>query len=301
MDIRQFRAFLAVIETGSLNKASQLLHVSQPALTKRIRRMEEQLGVRLFDRGARGMQPTPYAETLRSYAQAATSGMEQVLARIAALKSGTRGTLTVAGAPLTASTLFPEALVALKQERPEFDVRIVSQSRSLREGLLARDYELIATVLDEDASTKGLTQHFLFNDRLVIVARPGHRLLKGKKLTPEILQRCSWVYAEQNTWHRSRLQRYFEEAGLALPVATIECRAPAILKAIVACSDHVGLVTRLGVQAEVSAGVLEMFEIDSPLMARPIGLFWRERDALSPPAKAFIAILERICRRRKWA
>ena len=92
MNIRQFKALLAVIETGSLNKAAQQLRVSQPALTKSIQRLEAQLGVRLFARGRSGMRPTPYAEMLRSYAEAATSGLGQVRAKIDAVKSGHRST-----------------------------------------------------------------------------------------------------------------------------------------------------------------------------------------------------------------
>ena len=88
MNLHQLKALLAVIETGSLNKAAQQLHVSQPALTKSIQRLEAQVGVRLFARNRSGMRPTPYAEMLRSYAEAVTSGLSQVQAKIDAAKGG---------------------------------------------------------------------------------------------------------------------------------------------------------------------------------------------------------------------
>ena len=90
-----------------------------------------------------------------------------------------------------------------------------------------------------------------------------------------------------------RLERYFREAGIARPPAAIECRAPAVLKAIIACSDHVGLVTRTGHASRYRGGLLKMFEIDSPLMARPIGFLWKQETTLSPPAKVFIRLVER--------
>jgi DNA-binding transcriptional LysR family regulator len=89
MDVRHLRNMLAVIEEGSLGKATRHLNISQPALTKSIQRLEEHLGVRLFDREARGMKPTFYAESLKGYAKAACIGMAEAESQIAALRDGT--------------------------------------------------------------------------------------------------------------------------------------------------------------------------------------------------------------------
>jgi DNA-binding transcriptional LysR family regulator len=66
---QQFRNLLAVIEKGSLGRAAEALRISQPAMTKSIRRLEQQLGVPLFYRAARGMQPTIYGATLGAHAK----------------------------------------------------------------------------------------------------------------------------------------------------------------------------------------------------------------------------------------
>src|SRR3954469_18990341 len=103
MDLRHLRNMLAVMEEGSLGKAAQRLNVSQPALTKSIQRLEEHLGVRLFDREVRGMKPTFYAESLKGYAKAACIGMTEAETQIAALRDGTEGIITVAGPPFVMS------------------------------------------------------------------------------------------------------------------------------------------------------------------------------------------------------
>ena len=90
MDIRHLRNMLAVIEEGSIGKAAQRLNISQPALTKSIHRLEEHLGVRLFDREARGMKPTFYAESLKGYAKAACVGMAEAESQIASLRETER-------------------------------------------------------------------------------------------------------------------------------------------------------------------------------------------------------------------
>ena len=296
MNIQQLKAFLAVIETGSLNKAAQELRVSQPALTKAIQRLEEEVGARLFTRNRLGMRPTPYAEMLRPCAEAVTSGLAQTLEKIETSKSGERISLRVSGAPHTMGVLFPKALVKLKEQLPNLQLRVVTQSRDLIAGLVDGEYDLAVTALDERIGAVKLNRHFLFNDRLVIATRPNHPLSRFKKITPEVLKDLQWIYSGEPSWHRRRLEVFFQEAGITTPPASIECRAPAVQRAIIACSDHVGLVTRMGVSADVAAGTLKIFEIDSPLMARPIGFLWRQDMTLSAGAKRFVRAVEQVCR-----
>ena len=72
MDLKQLRNLVAVLEAGSINKAAERLHISQPALSKSISKLEAELGVLLFERDGRGVQPTRYADTLRECARTAS-------------------------------------------------------------------------------------------------------------------------------------------------------------------------------------------------------------------------------------
>src|SRR6267154_2326798 len=150
MDLRHLRNMLAVMEEGSLGKAAQRLNISQPALTKSIQRLEEELGVRLFDREARGMKPTFYAESLRGYAKAACIGMAEAESQIAALRNGTEGTITVAGPALMMTELLPAVLVRLSQERPNLQVRVVAQNKELFSELLEGKFSLVVAMLYDE-------------------------------------------------------------------------------------------------------------------------------------------------------
>jgi DNA-binding transcriptional LysR family regulator len=239
------------------------------------------------------MTLTQFGEILRPYAQTAMLSLDQAARQIEVLRKGTTASITIAAAPLLASQLFPPAVIAFKKKRSAAQVRIVAQSRGLIEGLLAGDYDVAVTVLEDSIAAKGLTQHFLFNDRLVLTCRADHPLLKKKRVTPQDLMQCKWVHSESQTWHHRRLERYFEEAGLTIPPATIQSRAPTILKGIISCSDHVAVMTRLGVEPEVAAGTLGVIELRSPLMSRPIGVIWRNDNILSSDLQSFITALER--------
>lgn len=297
MDVRHLRNMLAVIDEGSLGKASQRLNISQPALTKSIQRLEEHLGVRLFERETRGMRPTFYAESLRGYAKAACIGMAEAESQIAALRNGTEGVVTVAGPPLIMTELLPQVLVRLAQERPKLQVRIVPQNKDLFTDLLDGKFSLAVAMLYTEIPKHGLAKQWLFDDRLVLVMRPDHPLAKRRKVRPTDLLDQNWVFPDNDTWSQRRLKLYFEQQGLPLPTAQFESRDPAVIKSIVMIGNHIGIISRLGVEKEISQGLLKSVEIDSPLMLRPIGIVRRENEPMSPAVKSLVRILEDVCAR----
>jgi DNA-binding transcriptional LysR family regulator len=298
MDIRHLRDMLAVMEEGSLGKAAQRLHISQPALTKSIQRLEEQLGVRLFDREARGMKPTFYADSLRGYAKAACIGMAEAESQIASLRNGTEGVITVAGPPLIVTEFLPQVLVRLSEERPKLQVRVVGQNKELFTDLLEGHFNLVVAMLYDELPKQGLSKQWLFDDRLVLVMRPDHPLARRRKVKPSDLIDHKWVVGDSDTWSQHRLRLYFEQAGLTLPRARFESRNPEVLKSIIMISDHIGMIARLGVEKELANGLLKAIEIDSPFLLRPIGIVRRESDPISPAVKSFIRIIEEVSKTR---
>ncbi len=301
MDLRHLRNMLAVMEEGSVGKAAEKLHISQPALTKSIQRLEEELGVRLFERKARGMEATSYAESLRAYAQSACVGMTQAIKEINALRNGTEGIITVAAPPLIAIELLPDILVRLAAERPNLQLRIVSQNQELFTALLEGQFTLVVAMLYNEIPKIGLTKQWLFDDRLVLVMRPDHPAAKLKKVNPRDLLSYKWAMAESDTWHGHRVEMYFEQFGLGMPQAGIKSREPGILKSVIMKSDYIGVIARLGVERELAQGLLTAVEIDSSLMRRPIGIVRRENDMPSPAVNEFIRIAEAVCRDRGYA
>jgi DNA-binding transcriptional LysR family regulator len=299
MDVRHLRNMLAVIEEGSLGRAAQRLNISQPALTKSIQRLEEHLGIPLFERDSRGMKPTFFAESLKGYAKAACIGEAEAERQIAALRKGTEGTITIAGPPVIMTELLPEALVRIAQERPRLQVRVVSQNKGLFTELLDGKSSLVIAMLYNEIPKQGLAAHWLFDDRLVLAMRPDHALAKRRKIKPGDLLDQKWVFAENDNWSQRRLKLYFEQHGLALPRAQVETRDPAVTKSIIMMSDHIGMLSRLGIEREISRGLLKGVDIDSPLMLRPIGIVHRETEPISPAIGFLIRVIEDVCARRR--
>ncbi len=247
------------------------------------------------------MKPTFYADSLRGYAKAACVGMAEAESQIASLRNGTEGIITVAGPPLIVTELLPKVLVRLSQERPKLQVRVVGQNKELFTDLLDGRFNLVVAMLYNELPKEGLSKQWLFDDKLVLIMRPDHPLAKRRKVKPHDLLDQKWVFADSDTWSQRRLRLYFEQAGLALPRARFESRNPAVLRSIIMISDHIGMMAKLGVEKELSKGLLKAIEIELPLMLRPIGIVRRETEPISPAMKSFIRILEEVCKGRRPA
>jgi DNA-binding transcriptional LysR family regulator len=283
---------LAVMEEGSLGKASHRLHISQPALTKSIQRLEEQLGVRLFERESRGMKPTFYAESLRGYAKAVCVGMAEAQSQIASLRSGTEGILTIAGPPVVTTEFLPQILAQLSRERPRLQVRVVSQNKDLFSDLAEGRFNAVIAMLYDEFIGQEFVKHWIFDDHLVLVMRPDHPLARRKVHRPEDLLSSKWALPDPLTWSHKRLKLYFEQSGFTVPTASIESRDPAVLRSVIATSDHIGVLAHLGVRRDVEAGTLCAFDLNSPLMRRPIGLVMRKSEPMSPAVTSLMRIAE---------
>jgi LysR family transcriptional regulator of gallate degradation len=136
---------------------------------------------------------------------------------------------------------------------------------------------------------------------LVLVMRPDHPASKLKKFSPPDLMGYKWALADSSTWHRRRLELYFEQYGLGVPHSCIESPDPTILRSVIMQSDLIGVISKLGVEKEVAQGRLKTIDINSPLMLRPIGVIRRENDLPSPAIGAFMRIVEEVCRERGYA
>lgn len=139
MDLRSLRYFIAVLEAGSLSRAAGSLYVAQPALTAQIKKLEAELGPRLFERSHAGVTPTPAGMQLYEDARRLLSDADAVRERIQRLPQGPEGSVTVAAPFLLASLLLGPVLAGLKQSHPRIRVFVLDDlSLMVRKAMLDR-------------------------------------------------------------------------------------------------------------------------------------------------------------------
>ena len=121
---RQLLLLVALEDEGNINRAAQVLSITQPAASKLLKDLEDMLGVSLFDRLPRGMRATWYGETMIRHARMALASLGQAHDEIEALKSGSFGQVSVGAITGPGLMLLPVAVALLKQERPSLRVSL---------------------------------------------------------------------------------------------------------------------------------------------------------------------------------
>jgi DNA-binding transcriptional LysR family regulator len=294
MDIRPLSNALAIFEKGSIGKAAEALRVSQPALTKSLRRLEDELQVKLFERTSRGMTPTVYGECLRTHAQAVGIGIHHLRSNLQSLKSGLSGIVEVGAPPIIAPEVLPNAIAELTKERPKILVRVATElSPALIQHVQDGRLDFAVTFTANGIVPSGCRQRFLFNDRLVIVVREKHPIARLSHVSVQDVAKYPWVLPPDGNLHRQRLKLAFEAEGLPLPQPVIECSSVQFIKAAIEAADYVALVSRMSVNSDGNNGLLKTIELDSEFTTRPIGLTWREDRTLSTAAAKLMAMIEK--------
>jgi DNA-binding transcriptional LysR family regulator len=184
--LKQLDAFLAVTKTLSFSKAAGSVHLSQPALSANIRRLEEAIGARLFDRDTRTVALTPVGAEFAGIARGLLENVEHGLAHIRRYATGERGTLSLAMAPSLAASFLPDVIGAFAAAHPEVELRLFDVlSDEAIEMVRARAVDLALTPRRNDADD--LLQRDVMLDDLVVLCSARHPLSGRRAVTWEDL------------------------------------------------------------------------------------------------------------------
>ena len=134
------RAFLAVAETGSLSGAARSLSLSQPTLGRQIKQLEDQMGLRLFERQARGLELTDTGESLLEPARAMRAAFGQLRLRAAGRDHKMEGTVRITASEVMAHHVLPKIIAGMREAEPNIQIELVPSDAS--ENLLFREADI---------------------------------------------------------------------------------------------------------------------------------------------------------------
>jgi DNA-binding transcriptional LysR family regulator len=289
LNLRDIRAFIAVAQTGSFTRAAARLHLSQPALTVQIRRLEETVGLRLFDRNSRNVALTPTGRELLPVLQKSLHDMEHVLLDARALSEGASGTVRIACLPTFAASALPELVQELKKAVPRvgFQVRDVVASMV---NTLVRNEEADIGLTGGELNDAGLEVLHAGVDRLVAVLPKQHALARRRRpLTLADLADQPLVLTAQGTSVRAVVDSAFAEAQC---VPHIACEPTYMMSAVAMTRAGLG-VTILPASAREMRAEPELVArpIDEPAFTRRIALIRKRGRTLPPVTETFVAML----------
>ena len=287
MDLRQLRYFVAIVQCGSITRASFQLNVAQPALSLHIRNMEADLGVPLLFRTPQGVQPTEAGQILNRNAQVILGQFEQAEAEIRGSKGEPTGPVRV-GLPSSISQILGVPLIMAARERfPGVRLRVAEAMSGyvldwLRLGRV--DLGLLYAVVED----RGLRSVSLMAEALVLFG-PADAVVDGPATLGALAER-PLVLPSPGHGLRDLLDEQAAEAGLRL-APEIEIDAYGSIKAMVERGLGFSVLPAHAVQREVGEGRLRAWPFDPPLM-RTVHLVLPTDRPLSHAVRA----VEGLCR-----
>ncbi|MBR0725580.1 LysR family transcriptional regulator [Bradyrhizobium manausense] len=301
-DLKQLNAFLTIISTGSLGRAAETLHITQPALSRTVRRLEQQVGAPLFERHSKGMQLTAIGSTLLPHATLLLREAENATEEIDAMRGLAKGTIRIGAVGAIASLILPMAIGAVLKKWPQLTVFVIEGVWDrLTEGLVKHEIDLALGAPAETADEIEAIADCRWQDQSNVIAATSHPLRRKRKLTLEDTMSEQWAITPRGTAPYQQMQQVFRARGLGLPNIVVETRSIIVLKSLVARSGFLGWMPESVYDAERRARLVNILDIPGATSTRTLTAFKRRQGILPVPAIKLLEELRRLAARSaRW-
>ncbi len=293
-NLQQLQAFATVVATGSLGRAADTLHVTQPALSRAIRRLEAQVGAPLFERHAKGMHLTPIGATLLPHAELLLGEAAQAREEVDAMRGLARGTIRCGTVASIASRVLPSAVSDVLARWPNLQVEIIEGVWDrLADALVRREIDLALSLAVPDTDDIVSLGDCRWEDASYVVAAPDHPLRAQAGLTLADTVHAQWAVPPRGTAPFAHLEQVFAAHGLGLPNVVVQTRSITMLKSLVECSGFLSWMAEPMYRAERRAGVFDTLEMPGVVGRRTLTVFRRRHGILPGPAAKLLEALRR--------
>jgi LysR family carnitine catabolism transcriptional activator len=284
IDLRLLRTFLQIVEAGGFTAAARITGSSQPALSRTIRSLEEELGQRVFDRDTRNLALTAVGEELVSVSQRLLGEFDHSLGRLANLAEGKRGSVTVAAIPTLAATLVPNAIASFIETHVDVNILIKDGlTQDIIESVEEGTADIGLTI--KPGEKKELSFRPLLSDNFVAVS---HKKLgqKARELKWADLQHWPFIAFAPTSSIRMMTDAAFLQAGVVIE-PRYQCNELTTLGGLLAAGLGITALPELAI-SHLPRAKCNVTPLRAPVMTRSLGVLYSSRRALSPPARAFL-------------
>nr|WP_187358882.1 LysR substrate-binding domain-containing protein [Pseudoduganella aquatica] len=279
--------FEVIAAEGSLARAAERLHRTQPALTKCIDRLEDDLGARLFEKDGRGMRLTAAGQVLVKRTRQMAIMVEETAREMQDYAGGLRGNVRIGCLPTLAEHLMPAVFEQLLAQAPEITVQlVVAMNNNLVASL--RDCEIDLAVGPMQEGDAELVCEQIAEDTVVVMASERHPIFDAPRTPAELLQ-YKWMLPAATVASRQWLEQTFERNGLPRPQVQIESNVLNTILPVLERTSMLGFVSRFNLV--VGRARVREVAVAELQMQRRFGLSHRRQAYLSPVALRVAAIL----------
>jgi len=290
--MRHLSLLVALADHGTTHRAADALNMTQSTASKMLRDIEDVLGATLFERGPRGLVPSPLGDFAIRSARRQLSRLRRFADEFEVLRAGGYGTLTVGAITGAAPDFVAHAVAEIKRKRPQLMVTLHGEtSEDILAQLEVGGLDLAVGRFSTERHRDIFDFEHLADEHLAFVVRADHPLAERGITRLDQLDRCAWALQPRSNPTRQVLEAAFDRAGMARPTDSIECSSILLLLNLVQVSDAVALLPKAVVHAHIRAGLLRAIQIRPAVLLTGFGLVTRSKEGLSDAALEFCDIL----------
>jgi molybdate transport repressor ModE-like protein len=281
--------FHAVAQAGGISRGAEQAHVSQPAVSKQIKELEDALGVTLLERLPRGSRLTEAGRILADYAQRVATLEQDASRAIEEFRGLKRGHLSIGASTTIGAYLLPPVFGHFHKRYPNIEMRLeIANTREIQRFLMEGTIEVGLT--EGLIEAEHLDSEVFHQDELVAIAPPHHPLLKKGRVTARMLCHEPFILREEGSGTRAVVERALETRGLSVkPVLSLA--GTEVIKRAVIAGLGIAIVSKLAIGLELKFGSLAVIPVKDLVIRRPLHLQWLRGRAQSPPLQQFLLTL----------
>jgi DNA-binding transcriptional LysR family regulator len=296
MDIRQLRHFVAIFERGNLSKAAEAIFISQPALTRSLRNLEDELGVELVERNARGVAPTPAGE--RFYQHAKSILAECTRAQLDATRpeeGGLVGEVAIGIGPLFAAHIIDDAVAAFCAEHPKVTITVIQgYFEELITLLELGQIELAFINIPLLQIPESISVEPLFQVKASVFVSNDHPLSAESPPSAEALSEAKWAVVDKP--HSIEVfDSLFLTAGLPAPHIAVRSNSLTLIRSLIIGAGFVGLVPDHLLKHGLAEDRVTRLDVPSTPIVREAGLITRREGFRRPVADQLAETIRQHC------
>jgi DNA-binding transcriptional LysR family regulator len=293
MEDHKLKVFCTVAETKSFSKTSEIIHLTQPAVSLQIQALEEKYETKLFDRSSSTVTLTPAGEILYKYAKEILTlyiSAEKAIGKQIGL---VKGSLSIGAGSNIGNFILPTLITEFKRIHPKIKIYLlVNNSKRVIELLNAGNIDL--GLVEGDVSRQKMVVKKLLSDELLLIVSPEHHWAKKKEVSISELSKEPFILREPGSGTRQMIEKFLARHGITLhdlKISTILGSTEAI-KDAVENGLGISIISRWAVRKENRYGTLNLLSIKEEKMARDFSLVMNKNAVSSNSLEEFVSFLK---------
>ncbi len=290
MNPNRLRTFLAVRRHRNFTRAAEEIFLTQPAVSRQVRQLEEELGVRLFEQIGKSLHVTDVGETLAAEAEKLLGAMERTAEAVRSLRSAEHGSIRIGASTTPGFYLLPDLLGMFHRRYPTVVLHYTVENSRRIEQMLVRN-EIDLGFVGARLSSRELELKPVVQDEIVCFAGPSHRLSKAGRIAPRLLNAETWILREKGSATRLLFEDWLSSRNGAIR-KSIELTCPETCKALVRAGIGISFLSIHGLRSEFRDGRLVRIPVTGMSLKRPIFLARHSEKRNSPVMERFLAVVK---------